>query len=353
MFSLNRIKIPNTLIVGSGFLLNLMFCSLTAMADESSFTVKRQSVYDMKSLFAVVQTVDVTQGRARIGGLLVELLVDEGDTVVAGQKIARVQDVKQKLQIAAYGSKLRSLEARLHLAESTLTRINRLFERGKISEANLDEAQTEVNVISADIAEVKADQAVVRESQIEGDVLAPAGGRVLNVNVTRGTVVLRGEAIAEIAAESYILRLMLPERHARFIKRGDSVLVGERGMLDAGFVSEDDVSRQGTIYQVYPELDNGRVVADVTVDDIGDFFVGERVRVWVSAGARQAFIIPLEYMHRRYGLSFVRLASGVEVVIQPGLEIEGGIEILSGLREGDVLVREPSQVENGNSRAGE
>lgn len=324
-------------LLGSIFILVVPAFAL-AETHAEQYVVERQPVQDLKSLFAVVRTVDVTAARARIGGTLIELLVDEGDLVEAGQKLARVRDPKQRLQIAATASKLRSLNAQLQLAQTTLKRVSRLYSSGKISESKLDEAQTQVDIVTAEIAAQKSDQAVIRQAEIEGDVLAPSSGRVLKVHVTQGTVVLPGEAIAQIAAESYILRLQLPERHARFIKQGDTVLVGERGMLDSGFMDDDKAYREGHITQIYPELENGRVEADVVVKGLGDFFVGERVRVWVATDERPAFIVPPEYIHRRYGLSFVTLASGVEVVVQPGQPVVGGIEILSGLRDGDVLI---------------
>ena len=59
-----------------------------ASAETSPYRVEQQTVFDLKSVFASVQSVDVTQGRARIGGTLVELSVDEGDIVEAGQKLA-------------------------------------------------------------------------------------------------------------------------------------------------------------------------------------------------------------------------------------------------------------------------
>ena len=321
----------------------LTLLSPWANADTAPLPIKQQTVFDLKSVFASVQSMDVTQGRARIGGTLVELLVDEGDIVEAGQKLALVRDAKQKLQIAAFASKLRSLSAQLQLAKTTLKRVATLQKTGKASQAELDKSQTQVDVVTADIAALQLDQAVVREAQSQGDVLAPARGRVLNVKVTRGAVVMPGEALADIAADSYILRLMLPERHARFIKKGDQVLVAERGMLDVNN-SANKTRRKGTISQVYPELDNGRVVADVQVDGLGDFFVGERVRVWVSTDKRQAYVIPESYIHRRYGLSFVYLNDGSEIVIQPGTQLATGIEVLSGLKAGDTLVQKPQQL---------
>jgi len=339
----------------------ILFATFSASAAPRPYPVTQQTVYDLKSVFASVQSMDVTQGRARIGGTLVELLVDEGDIVEAGQKLALVRDAKQKLQIAAFASKLRSLNAQLKLAKTTLKRVSTLQKTGKASQAELDKARTQVDVVTADIAALKLEQGVVREAQAQGDVLAPTRGRILNVNVTQGAVIMPGEPIADIAADSYILRLMLPERHARFIKKDDKVLVAERGMLDinsntSSSNASQSTRREGTVSQVYPELDNGRVVADVQVDGLGDFFVGERVRVWVSTDQREAYVIPESYIHRRYGLSFVYLSDGSEIVIQPGSQLATGIEVLSGLQNGDMLIHKqqrPQQPPAHSNNAGE
>jgi len=128
--------------------------------------------------------------------------------------------------------------------------------------------------------------------------------------------------------------MQLPERHARFLKAGDAVLVGERGLQGA-----DGAVRQGTVRLVYPQVDRGRVIADVDVAGLGDFFVGERVKVYVSAGGRESFVVPESFLFRRFGIDHVRLKDGAEVVVQAGQPAEGGVEILSGLRDGDVLVK--------------
>ena len=328
-----------------GLILSSAVAGLPAFGAAEQYRVTAQPVADLKSLFAIVQTVRVTPARARIGGTIVELRTDEGQVVEAGQLLARVRDPKQGMQIDAAQSKLRSLDAQLELAATTLKRVTTLYQGGKVSKAAYDEARTQVDVITADIAAAKSDQAVIREAQTEGQVLAPVHGRVLKVNVTLGGVILPGEVIANIAAENYVLRLMLPERHARFIKLGDKVLVGDRGMLDPEFALKPGKRREGRIVQIYPELTNGRVAADVDVAGLGDFFVGERVRVWVATDVRDALVVPPAYIYHRYGLSYVRLVGGAEVVVQPGMTVATGVEVLSGLREGDVLQAPPSPVD--------
>ena len=293
----------------------------------STFSVKTVTVQDRKAVFATVEPVDVVTARTRIGGTLVSLSVDEGSLVKAGDIIGRVLDPKLGLRMDAVQARIDSLRSRLKLARIDLARAEKLRASGTVSQARLDKARTGLKVAEHSLAAARAELSVIKEQRAEGDIAAPAGGRVTKVPLTRGAVVLAGETVAVIAAKGYILRMYLPERHARFIKNGDPVLVGQR---DGGM-------KKGYIRQVYPKLRKGRVVADVEVGGLGDFFVGERVPVYVSTGERQTFVVPEEYLFRRFGLIFVKLRDGDKIVVQPGLKEDGGIEILSGLNEGDVL----------------
>jgi membrane fusion protein, multidrug efflux system len=148
-------------------------------------------------------------------------------------------------------------------------------------------------------------------------------------------VVLPGETIATLAADNYILRLQLPERHARFLKPGDTILVGARGLQS----QDQETLRRGRVTLVYPQIDQGRVIADAVVEGLGDYFVGERTRVYIATGRRDALVVPAAYVYRRFGVSYLKLSDGTEVAVQVGLPVDGGVEILSGAREGDVVVQ--------------
>lgn len=303
-------------------------------AAAETFTVAPRSIQDRKAVFATVEGKDVAVARARIAGTVRALSVDEGSAVTAGQRIATVRDEKLQLRIAAVEAKIRAQKAQEALAKLELDRTRQLRQTGAATQARLDEAETRMNVVLSELAALEAERAVLVREQADGDVLAPSAGRVLHVHVTEGSTVLPGEKVATVTVEAYLLRIMLPERHARFIKTGDEVLVGSRGMAVLA-----DGLRKGRVTQVYPELDKGRVVADIEVPGLGDFFVGERVRVYVATGSRSALIVPAGYVHRRAGVAFVTLQSGEEVVVQVGLPVEGGVEVLSGLKAGDVIVK--------------
>lgn len=298
-------------------------------------TVTRQQVDDRKAVIATVEPIRELVARARIGGTIVALSVREGDQVAAGDRIALVVDPKLALQIQALESRIQAQSAAREQAQIDLNRIEQLRTSGTVSQSQLDQARTRLNMAERTYLALRSDREVVEQQSTEGGVLAPASGRVLKVPVSVGSVVLPGETIATLATDNYILRLQLPERHARFMKAGDEILVGSRGLQQ----QDQETLRRGRVRLVYPQIDQGRVIADAEVDGLGDFFVGERTRVYVATGKRDALVVPADLVYRRYGVSYAKLKDGTEVVVQPGLPVEGGIEILSGLNEGDVVVR--------------
>lgn len=309
----------------------LLFAPASATAEE--FTVESRPVADLKAVFGTVESVDQTLARSRIAGTVTGLAVDEGSQVEIGQRLAVVEDSKLPLQLAALDARIRSLQSQHELAQLEFDRVVRLRESGAASQARLDEAQTNLSVIIGDLAAQRAERAVVAEQLAEGAVLVPASGRVLRVDVVDGQVVMAGETVAVIATDRYVLRLRLPERHARFIQEGDPVQVGSRGLETA-----PEGLTEGLIRQVYPEMENGLVVADVDVAGIGGFFIGERARVYVATGEREAMVVPAGYLYKRFGVEYALVKSIGETVVQTGLPVEGGVEVLAGLKPGDVLL---------------
>lgn len=308
---------------------------------ETTFTVEATSIDDTKEVLATVESVRSPQARARIGGTVDTLLVTEGAEVKKGDLLATVVDPKLKLQLAAFDARIAALEAKQSLTEMELGRVRQLRQTGATPQSKLDDAETQMIVTKADIAATRADKSSVEEQVLEGRVVAPDDGRILKVSAIAGQVIMPGEPVATMATANYIIKLRLPERHARFMHDGDTVLVAARG-LDVGRTSAPTTGR---IVQVYPELDQGRVVADVEAAGIGDYFIGERIRVLVSTGKRETIVVPETAVVHREGLTFVRLAGRGEIPVQTGARLPSGadgvgrIEILTGLAAGDKVVR--------------
>jgi multidrug efflux system membrane fusion protein len=313
-------------------LLALPFCPAKA----EQLTVTPRMVYDRKAVIATVEPVHELAARARIAGTITSLTVKEGERVGDDDRVAVVVDQKLLFQMQALESRIRAQQADRDQAQTDLARAQELRRSGAGTQVALDQAKTRLDVAERTLQALRSDRQVIEQQSAEGAVLAPGAGRVLKVPVAAGSVVMAGETIATIATENYILRLQLPERHTRFIKAGDAILLGARGLS-----SEDDeeTMREGRVALVYPQIDQGRVIADVEVAGLGGYFVGERTRIYIATGTREALVIPADYLYRRFGVAYARLADGTEIVVQPGLPVSGGVEILAGLRDGDVVVK--------------
>ncbi len=326
--------IPSTIailnVTGALFLLN--GCVSASFAAEQ--TVRLRTVDDRKAVIATVEPVRQLVARARIGGTITSLTVKEGSWVNANDHIALVADQKLLLQMQALQSRIQAQQANRDQAQINFDRVQKLRAANVSSQAQVDQAKTSLDVAQRTLQALFSDRQVIEEQVSQGAVLAPGTGRVLKVPVSEGTVAMPGETIATIAINNYILRLQLPERHAQFMKTGDAILIGARGLQ----VQQQETLRRGRVVLVYPEIEQGRVIANVEVESLGDYFVGERTRVYIAAGTREALVVPEDAVYRRFGVSYVKLKDGTEVVVQVGLPVEGGVEILAGLHEGDVVI---------------
>ena len=304
-------------------------------------TVSTTRVDDTKEVLATVESIRAPQARARIGGTVDSLTVAEGDRVKKGDVLANVVDPKHRLQLTAFDNRIAALEAKLAQIQTDLERVRQLRATGAAPQSRLDDAETQLAMTRAEIAAARADKASIESMVTEGRVVAPDDGRILKIQAIAGQVVMPGEPVATLATSAYVLKLRLPERHARFMHEGDRVMVAGRG-LDVG---AHEQLREGRITHVYPELDFGRVVADAQAEGLGDYFVGERIRVLVSTGTRDVVMVPDAYVIRRAGLTFAKLTGRGEVPVQIGRRLPdmsgqpARIEILSGLVAGDKVVK--------------
>lgn len=306
----------------------------------ATLTVAETRISDEKAVFATVESISVVPARARIGGTVVALKVREGDSVTRGQEIATIGDDKLTLQMNSLDAQIQALQAQASQAQIDYDRTSGLVERGTLPRTKLDEARTALNVAENNLRAKTAERSVVQQQFKEGQVLSPDDGRVLKKMITVGSVVLQGDPIVTVAQQHYKLRLRVPERHTRFLEAGDKIRVD-------GSEFGDQVAKFGTIDLVYPQIEDGRVVADATVEGLPQYFVGDRLRVWISGGERPAFVIPSKFIATEFGIDYVHLGEPGKIVAvpvqrgreHPTQEIPDGLEILSGLRPGDRLVQ--------------
>lgn len=310
------------------------FLTSAACADTPEFIVHKQIIQDRKAVVSTIESTREVQARARINGTVSILAVKEGDHVEKGDKIAVIGDTKLAIKGQGSDARIQAAQSAFDKAKLDLARAQELRQTGYGTQAKLDEARAAYQIAEHNLQAMKSDKQEIIQQTSEGVVVAPNSGRILKVPVSVGSVVMPGETIATMTQENYILRIELPESHARYLKTGDSADIGGRGMQSANATSY----RTGKIRLIYPEIKNGRVTADVEANDLGDYFVGERTLVYINAGDRETYLVPSEYIRRLSGIDRVRLKNGQEIAVQVGQVLADKTEILSGLQDNDTLV---------------
>ena len=320
-----RTLAPRSLIFAG--LMAAVFAAPLAAAD---LVVQPIDVAEQKALFGRVESRFVVPARSRIGGTLTTLDVTEGSQAKAGQVIARIIDPKLESQLAAADARIASARSQLENAETELKRNEDLLAKGATTTQRVDQVRTTVEVARNAVTEAEAARQVTATLIEDGNVLAPADGLVLSVPVRLGAVVMPGEPVATITGGGVFLRLAIPERHAVGLALGASV---------------DVEGSTGSIEKIYPQIEQGRVIVDVTVDGLSDSFIGQRVLVRVPVATRQVLAIPDAAIEQRAGLDLVRIKTATgeaEITVIPGAEVDGATgplrEILTGLRAGDTVI---------------
>jgi RND family efflux transporter MFP subunit len=109
---------------------------------------------------------------SKVTGKVIQVNVDEGMAVRAGQVLARLDDSQARAalglalsQVEAAKGAVREHEVRLQEARRTLQRREQLMSDGLVTRAELDQAQAEVESLQARIAATR-DQVRVAESQV-------------------------------------------------------------------------------------------------------------------------------------------------------------------------------------------
>ena len=296
--------------------------------------IQLQTIADLKPVPATLTTRDMADARARIPGVLVRLLVKDGDVVRQGQLIATVKDDRLSLQTDAYDAQVSAAAAQAAAAQAELGRTRDLFSHGVYAQARLDQVEAQSKSANGALAAARAQRAASAEQGAQGAVLAPASGRVLTADVPAGSVVMPGQSIAKITAGPVVVRIELPEAEARALKVGDLVQLAAEDLQGA--------ASQGVIAQIYPDVTAGQVTADVAAPGLPQDLIGQRVRARIKIGERQALVIPRRYIATRFGVDYVTIvradgtASEIPVQTTAGPTADQA-EILSGLRAGDVL----------------
>jgi len=180
-----------------------------------------------------------------LGGRVIEVLVEEGDVVAAGDTLARLDTSALIPERAALEADLAVLAADAELARLTLARNDALTERGFRSVAAQDEARLALARAEAGMAAVRARIAGV-EVQLQKSVLtAPFDARIGARMADPGQTAVAGQTLLVLFdAAPARARVGLPPELAAGLSVGDSLVIESDGAL-----------LEARIRQIRPDLD--------------------------------------------------------------------------------------------------
>jgi multidrug resistance efflux pump len=206
------------------------------------------------------QALDLSFARS---GRLVTRVPDEGESIVKGSIVARIEEPglaedardyeRQRAEVRARDGTRREdiekLKADLAKISSDERRIGRLVAEGVAASADLETLQHQREATQAQIRsrekekqqldaqeeELAARQDKVRRFEKEGALVAPAAGTVLTRHRRNGEWVEAGSPVVTLQVEAPYLRVEVPEERLSLFPVGGQVQVWPQARPDAAF----------------------------------------------------------------------------------------------------------------------
>lgn len=249
---------------------------------------------------------------SQVEGLMVSMLVEEGDLVARGDVIARLDDVRAQIQfhramadVDFAAAVMMQREAELEVARRDLARLEELTRLGSSGISQLDEAKTLVKSREALMAQAKAElvsakgDLALREREVQDmTIRAPFAGRIESKESDVGEWVGRGDPIVLLVSISELEVLVnIPEAmYASVVSSANDggeielVIPALSGMIPSGRVF-------GKIIAVLPQADSLSRLFAVRIgvsakgeDGTNLLRPGMSVSAWVPTGKPGRFI---------------------------------------------------------------
>jgi HlyD family secretion protein len=299
------------LLLGGG---GAMFMSNQAKAKKAEETKAAAAVKPSPYAAIANGKADVEGGiiqvAARRAGVIRDVLVQEGDDVVKGQVLARLEDDEPRLAAERASAEVRQARAALALLQVQLSaaqrehrRLEGLAPSNFVAAQKLDQARDAVREAEARImaqqAVVATTQARLNESRYDQElsiIRAPADGRIVRryANPGAGASTLNVSNMFDVEPRAgRIVRAEIAEGSLPFVGIGQTVQMSPES--DPTKVYPGKVLRRAAVFGARKlqsddptERTDDRVV-EVVVDSTGaPFLIGQRVLVKFVRGQQQA-----------------------------------------------------------------
>lgn len=263
--------------------------------------------------------------KPEVDGEVTSIQMTEGESVKKGDLILQIDESKQQATVA-------EAEADFRLAQDTLRRADMLLADGTISKQEHDQTH-------ASFRRSEAALNLARKRLTEYTLTAPFDGILGRRFVSVGQYVSSQTVLVGIyALDRMKLDFSVPERYSARIRPGQTLSLtvaahGEEKFSGEIYLIEPQVNVATRTVQVRAYLPN----ADHRLKP------GMFANVTLSVGTREsALTVPEDCIFPHTGgFAVYRDAGGVAelVPVETGLRIPGRVEIVSGLKAGDLVAR--------------
>lgn len=310
----------------------------------------RSLVYSVTAVGSV-EAFEKVQVTARVAGAIDRVLFSEGGFAAADQVLVEIETQRYRLAVESSQAAYEKAEASKAEAEAGLKRRETVITQnpGLIPGEEVETWRTKVLTAASDVAEKRSALNQAKLNLRDAFVRAPISGIIQTRTVQTGQYVQTGTVLATLVRrDPLLLRFKVPERDAARIKPGQ----------EARFrVREDSREFTAKVVHVAESADDVSRLVDVTanINDPSDRTLrpGSFAEITVPVSStREAAVIPVSAVRpseRGFIAFVVEGDKAVERILTLGMKsADGQVEVLSGLKVGEVLVVRGSEaLQNG------
>ncbi len=293
-----------------------------------------------------IEPIHQSSVAAKILAKVSEVNVTAGQAVQADEILVRLNDEDLQSRLKQAEAQRDAAAARAQQAQTEFARARNLVAGNAISQAEYDQAATAVRTSEAEFQ--RAERAI-EEARVFIDyatIRAPFGGIVVDKQVQAGDTVSPGQTLLTLYDPTQ-MQLVANVRESLAMK----LKVGQE--LSAKLESLDHECL-ATVREVVPQADAGSRSFQVKVSGPcpPGIYSGMFGRILLPLDEEQLIVIPAAAVRRVGQLSLVDVVEGNQAVrrhVQIGRQLDGMVEVLSGLRPGEGVVvptpgKEPTDV---------
>jgi membrane fusion protein, multidrug efflux system len=281
--------------------------------------------------------------RAQVGGSVLEVRAEEGESVRKGAVLARIGARSLEDTRRSAATAVRSAEQALELAERETARVEKLVDAGALAAREVDLARNNVTAAQAQLDDARSRLASAQEQLNDTVIRAPISGVVADRAVNAGDVVAVGtELYTVVDPSSMRLEANVPSESLGELRVGAPVSIQVRGLntrvegtIERIAPRTDSATRQLPIYVAIPNV-SGRLV--------GGLFAEGRVITESATG----LVVPTNAVNSSGETPWVlKVVDGRTVRADVTLGLRDPrterVEVTAGLAEGDILLRGAAQ----------